>query len=310
MIRVSMVTNTQKIYQNNTNTTNTSLQIGRKIWKLRVVDIRLLWSLSLRDDIFLYVFKCLDMFVYSAKNDIDDNNTNTNHTTIEKTPIKTPKKQRDSAAVVDFKEIEPISPMSPMTGPTHQSKIEKYFGARLLKNDEVEVKVNDTMDSAVLSKRRSGQQIRRSNIIKSKRNSNDLIRKSINGTTTDKAQQNRSFRYFLVELIDPQVNFLDVKSHSSLIIVSGKSSLDGKREGNAVAIKKEGEITSDPKRRNDIRLQMTGVSAFTVPTMIDGAKEDVVHWKAMDYTTEATLDRRDRRGFYYKKIKTDVFDSP
>ena len=252
------------------------------------------------------------MFVYTAKNDIDHNNNDSqpNHATVEKTPIKTPKKH--SAAVVDFKEIEPISPMSPKTGPTHQSKIEKYFGARLLKSNEVDIKVNDTIDlnSAVLSKRRSGQQTRRSNIMKSRRTSNDGVRKSITGATADKAQQNRSFRYFLVELIDPQVNFLDVKSHSSLIIVSGKSSLGGKRESNAVAIKKEGEITSDPKRRNDIKLQMTGVSAFTVPTMMDGAKEDVVHWKAMDYTTEATLDRRDRRGYYYKKIKTDVFDSP
>jgi hypothetical protein len=94
-----------------------------------------------------------------------------------------------------------------------------------------------------------------------------------------------------------------------LIIVAGKSSLDGKRDGNAVAIKKEGEITSSPKRRNDIRLLMTGVSAYTVPTMIDNTYEDIVHWKAMDYTTEATLDRRDRRGNYFKKIKSDIIDS-
>lgn len=269
---------------------------------MRVVDIRLLWSLTLRDDIFLYVIKCFDTFGGDNSNINNDKSSNLN---TEKTPIKTPKKSRDSAAVIDFKEIEPISPMSPMTGPSHQSRIEKYFGSRLHKSNEVvAVKVNESLDlhSSGSTKRR------RSNVMKSKRVS-DGNKKSIE-SNTEKTQQNRSFRYFLVELIDPQVNFLDVKSHSSLIIVSGKSSLDGKREGNAVAIKKEGEITSDPKRRNDIRLQMTGVSAYTVPTMVDGAKEDVVYWKTMDYTTEATLDRRDRRGNYYRKMKIDIFDSP
>jgi len=245
----------------------------------------------------------------TTTNNNNNNNDNNVNVAIEKTPIKTPKKGQDSAVVLDFKEIEPISPMSPMAGPSHQSRIEKFFEARIHNND-LDVKINDPFDtsSGTSNKRRSGQN-RRSNIIKNKRNSNETNRKSVDGSSTEKTQQNESFKYFSVELIDPQVNFLDVKSHSSLIIVAGKSSLDGKREGNAVAIKKEGEITSAPKRRNDIRLQMTGVSAYTVPTMIDGAREDVVHWKAMDYTTEATLDRRDRRGNYYKKIKSDVFDS-
>ena len=39
--------------------------------------------------------------------------------------------------------------------------------------------------------------------------------------------------FFVVELIDPQVNFLDVKTHSSLIIVAGHSSLEGRRSAQA-----------------------------------------------------------------------------
>lgn len=39
--------------------------------------------------------------------------------------------------------------------------------------------------------------------------------------------------FFVVELIDPQVNFLDVKTHSSLIIVAGHSSLEGRRSTQA-----------------------------------------------------------------------------
>jgi hypothetical protein len=65
--------------------------------------------------------------------------------------------------------------MSPMTGPSHYSRIEKFFESRINNND-VDVKVNDPFDTSsgggTTIKRRSGQN-RRSNIIKNKRNSND-----------------------------------------------------------------------------------------------------------------------------------------
>ena len=43
------------------------------------------------------------------------------------------------------------------------------------------------------------------------------------------ANLSTSRRYFHLELVDPQLNFLDTKSHSSLIMVSGRSSLEGHR---------------------------------------------------------------------------------
>lgn len=45
-------------------------------------------------------------------------------------------------------------------------------------------------------------------------------------------------RYFVVTLIDPQLNFLDVKSHNSLIIVAKTSILEGQRETVACLVKK------------------------------------------------------------------------
>ena len=43
------------------------------------------------------------------------------------------------------------------------------------------------------------------------------------------AAQSTSRRYFMLELVDPQLNFLDTKSHSSLIMVAGRSTLQGQR---------------------------------------------------------------------------------
>ena len=43
-----------------------------------------------------------------------------------------------------------------------------------------------------------------------------------------------SRRYFVVELLDPQLNFLDVKNHASLIVVSGRSSLEGQKDTSAI----------------------------------------------------------------------------
>ena len=71
-----------------------------------------------------------------------------------------------------------------------------------------------------------GNTNRRSNILKSSKRTGSLAdpkRKSVGNVDSNNNNNNsiKSFRYFLVELIDPQVNFLDNKSHSSLIIVSG-----------------------------------------------------------------------------------------
>jgi hypothetical protein len=119
--------------------------------------------------------------------------------------------------------------------------------------------------------------------------------------------------FFIVELIDPQVNFLDVNTHSSLIIVAGLSSLEGRRYTDATLPPSSssgaaGPTTRDsfaggpaprtsltptqlvPKRQQELRLRMDGVSAFTVPSNSPEAgleNTDVVHWKHMENTEVA-----------------------
>ena len=129
----------------------------------------------------------------------------------------------------DFKGIEANSPMSPMNTHVHVSEIEKYFG----KNENIEVPVHgrNSLGSlrATFGKRRIGSgggSTKRANL-----HGGSLIKRGL-GSLTDPQRKtsnniddlsnfNNFFRYFLVELIDPQVNFLDDKSHSSLIIVAG-----------------------------------------------------------------------------------------
>ena len=35
--------------------------------------------------------------------------------------------------------------------------------------------------------------------------------------------------FFTIELVDPQINFIDVASHSSILIVAGQANIEGKR---------------------------------------------------------------------------------
>jgi hypothetical protein len=62
-------------------------------------------------------------------------------------------------------------------------------------------------------------------------NANTAANRQHVGSSTDPsgATQSTSRRYFMLELVDPQLNFLDTKSHSSLIMVAGRSTLQGQR---------------------------------------------------------------------------------
>jgi hypothetical protein len=129
-----------------------------------------------------------------------------------------------------------------------------------------------------------------------------------------------SICYFMLELVDPQLNFLDTKSHSSVIMAAGRSSLMGHRETTALLVpiapsaevkstkkgkNREGRdgVKKEPKRQNEIQLLMDKVSAFTVPTVRilssadilaglieDG--EDQVFWKEKGAKIEEIVRRR------------------
>jgi hypothetical protein len=129
------------------------------------------------------------------------------------------------------------------------------------------------------------------------------------GGKASKAKKAFSEYFFIVELIDPQVNFLDVNTHSSLIIVAGRSSVEGKRYSDATLPPSPFENSNEqttratlsgalprssianamlvPKRQQELRLRMDGVSAFTVPSNSsedDPDAPDLVHWKHMEST--------------------------
>jgi hypothetical protein len=83
--------------------------------------------------------------------------------------------------------------------------------------------------------------------------------------------------YFRIELADPQINFLDTKNGGSLVCCTGLSSLEGWHHTNATICRGDGALAI-PKRKNEIRLRMNNVSAFTASTNVDG-DGDVVYWR-------------------------------
>jgi hypothetical protein len=130
-------------------------------------------------------------------------------------------------------------------------------------------------------------------------------------------------RLFEVEIEDPQINFLDEQTHSSLIIIAGNARLTGQRSSVAILAHKHGSGESvylylfhlpllyfgcsscaECKRKREIKLQMDGVSAFTVPTLSSTLstedvkegleEEDDVHWKHMKSTSDAMFFHRDK----------------
>jgi hypothetical protein len=109
-------------------------------------------------------------------------------------------------------------------------------------------------------------------------------------------------RFFSIELQDPQVNILDEKTQSTLLIViDGSSTLIGKKHNGAtVTVQGLGDQEKvSPKRKVNVRLKMENVNAYTIPTTATatggGMSEvggggggnsgtSIVHWKALHHT--------------------------
>ena len=82
----------------------------------------------------------------------------------------------------------------------------------------------------------------------------------------------RAQHYFIVEMIDSQINFLDTVSHSSLLIVSSRSRLEGKCNIHANLASLGPGMSSDidsmiPKCKNIISVHMKDNSAYTVSSL-------------------------------------------
>jgi hypothetical protein len=133
-----------------------------------------------------------------------------------------------------------------------------------------------------------------------------------------------SRQYLAIELVDPQINLLDIKKHSSMLIVAGKSLVEGYRQTNALVTVASGASMSDrgndasnntssnlsqPRRQHELKVRFDGVSAFTVssapPAELGADVEDFVYWKKTDNADEASQGL-DSLGRLYNKETVDV----
>lgn len=99
------------------------------------------------------------------------------------------------------------------------------------------------------------------------------------------AKEAPRINYFDVTLINPQMNFLDTKTNSSLIMKTGEASLTGFKQANIIKCKSEKAVTDKEdesfqyKRKNEIQLKMDGVSAFTIKSKLNPLTFDpIIHW--------------------------------
>eukprot|EP01035_Chromulina_nebulosa_P018260 gene18260-23935_t len=358
--------NSANVYRRNNanNLDNNSKNYINKIWGLRMVDTRLLWTIDIRDILFSYVSRYFELFMRQAEVSTKEvKNLPNKEIVIERkdeTKVdtelaresiiisKTPSLQRDKAEISlkDFlgldKEINantlpksqtnemltpipisrsldssnsPANSLSPLLSPVEKSF--KQEDVKELRKLFIRSKrgslFNKSLDSRAISSKKSSKTIKTlpTNVEDANESvdkadnkgeidtkpikptlKSDFNFKSKNNHSTSDRRTGSSSKFFIIELIDPQINFLDVESHSSVIIVTGRSYLEGSRN-NIGYINERNKDSCTPQRMSEIRLQMDAVSAYTVPTMLSStnseegtaSQSDVIHWKMMNSTT-------------------------
>ena len=146
----------------------------------------------------------------------------------------------------------------------------------------------------------------------SKSNANPNLGKAKNGPKggNTKLLSRLPQTFFLVELVDPQINFLDTKNHCSVICVSGRSTLEGKRAAHGVQplnsvcqyevyhqleqagtggggdVREQELPLRKPKRRLELYLRMDKVSAFTTKTVDDSDSDEESSEKEEGFSSE------------------------
>ena len=294
---------------------------GNKMWGLRVIDSRILFTIKMRDILFGYIARCFELFGSKAAK--EDERTATATATEKKakaSAIAGSKRHNKAASVAEkvtatsqlnsellplLQQVRPVSPaqtgMSPLS---FQSGPSAGFSTP----SPVNVNVKDCPAFGKMSgddpsppQQHSGQQSDR-----------------------DVGSSSADIHFFKVEFINPQVNFLDVNTQSSVIITAGRAGLDGHRSSTAavaVAVspmksfdaqfnassplskaaqgKSPDASLNRPMKRQEIQLNMEGVSAFTVLTFsslstddLAAAEEDeadTIHWKPAGGKEEADL---------------------
>lgn len=334
-----------------------SSSYGNKIWGLRVIDLRLLFTIDIRDVIFGYVARCMDLVLAGTNDDRDDTNYPNNNNPTEDSKrrfnsINLKKKPEARASFSDFKNADRFFSSTDYSTDADTNIKNEINNNKNNNNHNNEKNVNLTSSDIInhlLSKTVSDEidqnnkaaGDRKENSIKNATNNHRLQSNLISKSNTKSV----GICFFVVEFLDPQVNFLDVKTHSSLIIVAGLSSLEGRRASHATlpprnvfnsrnkirnsidSIASTALLSSlEPKRQQEVRLRMDGVSAFTVPTIApsddtttecgssnnldESSVVDIVHWKHMATTNFTKVPSKKHASLFTRSKGTDESESP
>eukprot|EP01041_Mallomonas_annulata_P001161 gene1161-2253_t len=329
---------------------------GAKIWALRVLEVRLLWTVDIRDKIFAYGAKYIQLFITQSSEEIrrvlaktapkkkepskreatatmvdfldranvrrrrhslhySDSSTNsgsapglglgslsreldmdvdgdvdveadhtktTTTTTTSTISAATAKSELTLAMLSAFEAPQPTATDN-INNPRAKTALPKYLHSQ---SHRIVTSPSDA--------RRAIQSLRMPTPLPSQREQEETRtllqeQQSIN----DKAAEDKATGlYFVIEFVDPQLNFMDDKVEGSVVIVAGAAAVEGKRSVAAHVsshkkLQQQQSSSGVPKRRYEVRLRMDGVSMFTVPTNLEG--EPTVHWHTALHTPHPIL---------------------
>lgn len=274
---------------------------SRKIWGLKIVDLRLLWSLPIRDSVFSYFAAYFDMFAEESV--VEEEDVRIMHSNANKGGDK------ERAGIQDFlAELSSKKTSAMPRGVLTQIKSSKVMGpdvrarstgrgvSRNLyrvvqdvsmqkhflslgpedKADKVMAKTHTAVDiskmkscrdlgpralSTIRSPRGSGAFATRK--VEEPRSRSPYVSSPMDSSASKPPPDFDSVPYFRIYLVDPQINFLDDKSEGSVVCCTGVSSLEGRHSLVATAFTGDGK-GGDPKRKNDIRLRCACACLFVV----------------------------------------------
>lgn len=267
---------------------------GNKMWGLRVIDCRILFTIKMRDILFGYIARCFDLF----------GNINRAEKKAKVPPVFTDFKRQNKVAAnlvekhsMRFQlnsELLPLLEQAQPASPARTTLSHLSFQPGLTTGHPSPSPTKDY---------------------------NDMGNAKVSGDAQPpQVISSADIHFFKVEFINLQVNFLDVNSHSSVIITAGRAGLDGHRSSTAAvspmkspdaqlpaspsvkaaaAAAKYSDAalyaSNRPMKRQEIQLNMEGVSAFTVLAFTEDAaaadeeEGDNIHWKPTNGKEEADL---------------------
>ena len=254
-----------------------------EIWSLKIVDVRLLWTLAIRDTLFRFVHKHLltkEETFGRATEPPPVSSTKEKDAADDRQPRKMADSKPDSAAASSRHGKQKENAQSAFSWATNQPEEAKSSEARaMLRKPQRHPFAGSSAPAPADSASKGSSRAKRPN----------SARKEAKKVGLARSRKDKFDKYFKIELIDPQINFLDTKSLSSLILGFKTGILEGKRNMTSLCPDRHEGKRSMLQRKNDIRLQMGGVSAFTAPVEVSDDGNIQVHWKQFDFAADSEI---------------------